>query len=558
MKVLRFVLRYSKGTLLVAFLCGLISGICSTGLLVIVNTMLHHGTSPFVRLSYLYIVLALAVPVTRGLSEISLIFLSQNTLCQLRVELSQRALTLPLRDLEKMGPDKVLAALTADLPNIADFISLVPLFSINMATALSCLVYLGFLDLHFLLVICGFLAVGVLTYQFPVIRAIGNLRKARQEQDTLLDHFQSLLHGAKELKLHRKRRSAFMDTLLVASADRLRKLNLRGFAIYTLASVWGQLLAFIVVGVLVSRMFGFARADDQTLTGLVLVLFYVISPLQVMMDLVPMMGRANVSAANIDQLGLALGQSVNDHETGQEGDYKTGWRSLKVAGMTYTYFTDEEQRFVLGPIDLEFQPGQIVFIAGGNGSGKTTLAKVLAGLYIPETGDIVVDGTKITDAGRDDYRQNFSVVFWDFHLFDQLLGLDDANLDESANDYLKRLQLGNKITVRDGKLSSTEVSQGQRKRLALLTAYLEDRPIYIFDEWAADQDPMFKELFYRSILLDLRERGKTVIVISHDERYYDVGDRVVRLEAGVIVSDVACRGKEDNRGVLSSSRTPRG
>src|SRR6266567_5578403 len=398
MKVLRFVLRYSKRTLAVAIVCGVISGICSTGLLAIINIALHNGSSPFIKTSYLFMALALVVPVTRGLSEISLIFLSQGTLYQLRTELSQKVLKIPLRDLERIGPDRIIATLTEDLPNISAFISLVPLFSINLATTLSCLAYLGFLAFHFLLIILGFLVVGVLSYQFPVLRAIGNLRAARREQDILLHHFQSLLRGAKELKLHRGRRTAFMNDLLMATAANLRKRSIRGFTIYTLASTWGQFLAFIAVGVLASRMFSFAHADDKTLTGFVLVLFYLIGPLQVMMDVVPLVGRANVSAANIDQIGLTLDSIGIENEGGPETRNQYHWESLEAVEVTYTYSTERAEKFILGPINLKLEPGTIIFIAGGNGSGKTTLAKLLVGLYSPESGEIIFCGEKVTDA----------------------------------------------------------------------------------------------------------------------------------------------------------------
>jgi len=72
------------------------------------------------------------------------------------------------------------------------------------------------------------------------------------------------------------------------------------------------------------------------------------------------------------------------------------------------------------------------------------------------------------------------------------------------------------------------------KGLALLTCYLEDRPIYFLDEWAADQDPKFKEVFYYSLSPELKSRGKTVIAISHDDRYYGVADRVLTLESGCL------------------------
>ena len=182
------------------------------------------------------------------------------------------------------------------------------------------------------------------------------------------------------------------------------------------------------------------------------------------------------------------------------------------------------------------RPGELVFLVGGNGSGKSTLAKIITGLYAPESGEIRLDGKRITDANRDDYRQLFSAVFGDFYLFENLLGLGDGNLDGQAREYLEHLHLDHKVKIRNGELSTTSVSQGQRKRLALLTAYLEDRPFYMFDEWASDQDPYFKNVFYTRLLPELKARGKAVLVISHDDKYFDAADRVIKLDYGKLVT----------------------
>ncbi len=178
-----------------------------------------------------------------------------------------------------------------------------------------------------------------------------------------------------------------------------------------------------------------------------------------------------------------------------------------------------------------------MFIAGGNGSGKTTLAKLLTGLYVPDSGQILWNGHPVTDQNREAYRQSFAAVFSDFYLFPSLLGIADADVDARADRYLEMLHLRHKVQVKDGRLSTLDLSQGQRKRLALLTAYLEDRPIYLFDEWAADQDPFFKEVFYRQLLPELKKRNKTAVVISHDDRYYDAADRIIKLDSGRIVAE---------------------
>lgn len=207
---------------------------------------------------------------------------------------------------------------------------------------------------------------------------------------------------------------------------------------------------------------------------------------------------------------------------------------LQLRAVSHRYYHEAaEQWFQLGPLDLWLSPGEICFIVGGNGSGKTTLAKLLTGLYPVEQGQFWLNGQLVHD--WEAYRQLFSTVFSDFHLFERLFGLDEACLQQ-ANLWLERLQLAHKVRFEQGRFSTQQLSLGQRKRLALVVAYLEDRPLYLFDEWAADQDPQFKQVFYTELLPDLAARGKAVIAITHDDRYFDCADRLIKLENGQIQS----------------------
>jgi len=211
---------------------------------------------------------------------------------------------------------------------------------------------------------------------------------------------------------------------------------------------------------------------------------------------------------------------------------------LEIVGVTHSYHRElENQSFTLGPLDLTFRPGELVFLVGGNGSGKTTLAKLLCGLYTPESGEIRLNDEPVTEQTADSYRQYFSVVFSDFYLVENLLGIEEDGLDAQAGDYVKLLQLQHKVRIEGGTFSTIELSQGQRKRFALLTSLLEDRPFYIFDEWAADQDPLFKQVFYMQFLPSLKAKGKAVLVISHDDRYYSIADRLIKLDYGRIEFD---------------------
>lgn len=318
----------------------------------------------------------------------------------------------------------------------------------------------------------------------------------------------------------------------------MRRHNIAGTKIYTAAASWGQVLVFVVIGVVLFALPMMKEVTTQTLTGYTIILLYMMTPLQVIMNTVPNLSRASVSLKKVEELGLSLVEKGTEGELKRPLDTAPAWNSLELVGVTHNYYREEEKSsFTLGPINIRLTPGELVFLVGGNGSGKTTLAKLLTGLYIPEAGEVQLNGEAITDENRENYRQYFSMVFSDFHLFESLWGLESPKIDEQAREYLRQFQLDHKVEIKDGALSTTDLSQGQRKRLALLTAYLEDRPIYVFDEWAADQDPLFKQIFYYQLLQDLKARGKTVVVISHDDRYYDVADRIIKLEYGLVEYD---------------------
>jgi len=306
-----------------------------------------------------------------------------------------------------------------------------------------------------------------------------------------------------------------------------------GDSLYDAAVAWGRLMFFIAIGLLLFVWPRIARVDVETLSAYALTIFYLMSPLEQIMGWLPMMAWASRSVVQIERLGLMLEEKRPEITTAAP---IRGWDQIELVGATHAYRREGQPHdFVLGPIDIALSPGEIVFIIGGNGSGKTTLAKLLTGLYVPDSGEVHMDGQPIVDTNRETYRQLFSVVFDGAVVFDNLWGLDTVNIDQRAREYLRQLELDRVVTVTDGAFSTVKLSRGQRKRLALLTAYLEDRPIYVFDEWAADQDPVFRKVFYLRLLPELKRRGKTVVAITHDDRYFANADRIIKLEEGKVV-----------------------
>ncbi len=272
---------------------------------------------------------------------------------------------------------------------------------------------------------------------------------------------------------------------------------------------------------------------SKTLTGYVVGLLYVMNPVWSVLEAWSIFAQARISLQKVHDLGLSLEGAGGGRGETVGPAAECAWERLELNGVTFAYPADSEGRaFMLGPLDFTLKKGELLFVMGGNGSGKSTFMKVLTGLYGLQEGAIRLDGQRITEENREWYCRHFSAVFTDFYLFDTLLGLHGPGLDDRAGRHLVDLELDAKVQISAGAFSTTALSQGQRKRLALLTAFIEDRSIYVFDEWAADQDPHYRRIFYERLLPELQDRGKTIVVISHDDRYYHLGDRVVKLEDG--------------------------
>jgi putative pyoverdin transport system ATP-binding/permease protein len=528
---------HSRSLVAIIILAGLISGLCNTLLIATINSTLNNTAVPTSTLVLAFSALCLALASLRFVSGAVLVHLMKKVMASLRLRLCRKILNAPLRLLEQHGSHRLLATLTGDVPSIVNAYIFLPLLCMNFAILLGCLIYLCWLSPLLLVAALGFMVVGIISHQLPVMKAMQYFSRAREATDVVFKHLRGLTEGIKELKMHRRRRHAFYFELLEPATRTMQQESATGEIIWAAAGSWGQILFFIFIGLVLFVAPALNQVNAMVLTGYTLTIMYMMGPLEFVLSFLPNLTRANVAMKTIDALTNSLDEQFVV-ETAVDSEAKPSWNSLELSGVQHAYRREnEEVEFSLGPIDLSIRPGELVFITGGNGSGKTTLAKLLVGLYIPQQGEIRLDGHTITDERRDNYRQLFSVVFSDFYLFENLLGLTDFNIDTKAQEYLAKLQLDRCVQIKERTLSTLELSQGQRKRLALLTAYLEDRPIYVFDEWAADQDPQFKEIFYFELLGRLKAAGKTAIVISHDDRYYHVADRVIKLNYGLIEFD---------------------
>lgn len=546
MTLLTLFLRRSKRCLCVATLCGLVSGLSTTELIVMVNGMINrrqHSAAIIFTFAAVCIFRLLSGVVAHAL----LVRLSQQAVHDLRIELSRKIIDAPLRQLEQIRASRLTSAFADDLLPVTSAVINLPYFFVNGIVLAGCLVYLGWLSWHLLIGIGTCIVLGASTYTLAIRKANSLLRRARQDQDQLAHYFQKLILGVKELKLHAAKRREFMTAWLEPSAERACRNSTGGITVYSAAANLGRLLFFVYVGLLILWPWGHRSAAE--LTTCVIVILYMMTPLEAILNAMPVMAQAKVGLQQIESLIGLLGCENGKSPFVAQIAQGTVRHELSLIDICYTYKDGSDALpFMLGPINLVLRPGEITFVIGGNGSGKTTLGKLITGLYRPESGEVRLDGKSLDGADPQELRSFFAAVFNDFCVFDQPMGIDSTNSNQ-LDHYLQTLNLDHKVRVVGGRFSTTDLSQGQRKRLALLAALLEDRPIYLFDEWAADQDPEFKEAFYRQIVPDLIRRGKSVVVITHDDRYFDIADQMVRLEEGMAVAV----GRSDHRGPTASS-----
>lgn len=562
MQLIKFLLSVSRLRIAAVVVAGLVCGAANTYLLILIRGVVSPEPPPGNTLLN-FALTGLVVLVSGVVGQVLLIRLAQDAIYRLRAELSSGVVSAPLEHLERLGTHRLIATLTEDVRALSEAATAIPSICVDVATIVGCFVFLAVVSGPvFAITVAGTL-VSIFCVEAFLTRVRTIYHEARENEDVLLRSFQAVTLGIKELKLHRGRRQDFMDRHLLGTAHSLREQNADAGAKFSIAQGLGQLFQIVTMALILFVIAAALHLPPDVMVAYVLIATFLSMPMQNFMHRIPDLLRGDVALKKIRGMELSMETMHNECQLPYTDRPAAGEARLDLVDVSYNYQMhtpptfpagpggrpegppigpppDDGSGFALGPISLTFEPGQITFIVGGNGSGKSTLAKLITGLYVPRSGSLALNGETVDHDNIEWYRQNTSAIFTDFHLFEDYLGFDRTDIDDEVRHYLEELQLAHKVTVHDGKLSTIALSQGQRKRLALLTALLEDRQIYLFDEWAADQEPRFREVFYKEILVDLKRRGKTVIVITHDDRYFDSADQLVKLEYGR-VSEVTRR-----------------
>lgn len=482
------------------------------------------------RLYVFFIIGILLFTLTAMVVRKKLIIVTNGVIYDKRMQIIDKVLKAPYKKFSSLEDGSVYAALNNDTETIGGFVNSFVSGLTGIITLVTCFVYLGTLDLRgtgfaFLIIV-----ITVSLFQITVRRAEKYYERNRSYQNVFFKNINDLVAGFKELYINTGKRMGFKKDI-GDNCRAYRNSRIDGDYRFVNVSIFGEIMYVAVVGTVVFTFPIFFDIEVGTLQNFVLVLLYMGGIVnQAIFGVVPNLIRVLVSWKRVNSFIASIS---TDEETDTEIVESPENKALiQFKGVKFSYSDENGECFSVGPLDCHFRFGESVFIMGGNGSGKSTLAKLLTGLYRPDEGEITVNGRKTESRELGTY---FSAIYSDYHLFDKLYGIDYENKRKDMEKYMEILKIDNKVEVKDGEFSTLRLSSGQRKRLALLVSYLEDRPAYLFDEWASDQDPEFRKFFYKTLIPELKARGKTVIAITHDDRYFSEADRLIKMDMGMIV-----------------------
>jgi len=455
---------------------------------------------------------------------------------RIRVRVLDNVRRSELLSVEKIGRARIISAITSDAAVLTQASNMLG-FSIQAPILISFVAiyvaYLSFPAFILSVVIVGFTAT---IFHFRSRRLAVERAKAAEQERRLFDRVTDFLDGFKEIRLNAARSNDLYDDAFdVSRAAANIKIHAQAETFKQIALAQSYMYVLLGAVVFIAPQFSDA-IGGSSITKVTTALLYVVGACFGMVQAIPILMNANAAADRIEQLDATLRATVSTQDT----DIKAPKRfdHVEMRNIRFRY-TDKFSAvtFQIGPIDFDFRAGELIFITGGNGSGKSTFLRVLSGLYPPDSGEITLDGMRINDNNRDLYRNLISGIFFDYHLFQRLYGIGEADASE-VNQLLAQFRLEDKTGVAGGLFRTLDLSGGQRRRLALIVSLLEKRPILLLDEWTAEQDPEFRRKFYDELLPELKRAGTTVVVITHDDRYLDelhLPARRIKMDEGRIV-----------------------
>ena len=455
---------------------------------------------------------------------------------KLRVRLMDHVRHSELLPLDAIGRAEIVAAITKETATLTQATNMVAFAGQGVVLVFFVAIYIAYLSLLAFALSAAIVFIAGAIFHAKSRQVAKGTREAAEWDNRLFDRLIDLLDGFKEVRLNRSRSDNLFDDVVEVSRT-AANIKIRTQSESYKQLVFSQSSMYLLLAAVVFVVPTFSDTKGSSILQVTTSLMFVVGVCMGIVQTIPILQAANVAADNIERLearlaAIAGAPPVTAVVSRQHFD------KIEMRKVVFSYIDkSSEAVFRVGPLDFTLLPGDLVFITGGNGSGKSTFLKLLAGLYEPDSGEIMLDGVPIDDTNRDAYRALIAAIFVDYHLFRRLYGIADPEPAE-VDRLLTQFRLRDKTRLTDGEFSTLDLSGGQRKRLALIVSLLEKRPILLLDEWTADQDPDFRRKFYDELLPALQQAGATVVVITHDDRYLDelhLPARRLRMDEGRFV-----------------------
>ena len=513
-------------------------GISGTLIIALVNqaaSLVSHKESPIFEFFAFLLCLVFYLYFSRIINKEN-IASTQGLIYRFRLSIADLVLKSDLNLFNTVDKNEILTTISRDTQMVSQAIVLLAAICQSSAMLLFSLIYLATLSWVAAFTTLLFGSIVFLFFFKDARIARAELMNSFAEEAVTFDYFANFLSGFQEIKMNSDKARDFVDDL-VKSAKKSRLMREESLILMANHFSYIQIIFYVVVGVLIFIVPVISDDFSIVVIKVATTSLFMVGSFQGIIQSLPMVSMADAAARqllNLQEKLRALERQVSPYE-GHRDFQKV--RTLSLNDIIYHYPEHESiDGFNFGPFNYTFEAGKVYFIRGKNGSGKTTLVRVLLGLYIPTSGDIFVDDTLVMQPTSSNYRDLFAVVFSDFYLFKKLYGLAQSKIEE-AQSLIELLRLEDKVSVLNAGFDTLSLSTGQRKRLALLVALLEDRQFIVLDEWAADQDPEFRKYFYEVLIPHIKGMGKTIVAITHDDNYYQIADQILTIQQGKLILD---------------------
>lgn len=411
-----------------------------------------------------------------------------------------------------------------------------------------CLIYMFTISISSALIVVVLIIAVAACYLIVISSMSKKVTSLREYNDDYYKYVDDVMKGFKKLKLSFFRTENLMNKFLKPNRDQAGELDFNISYIFLSINLISQYGLYAIIATILFVLPGWGLLDQADVIAYVVIVLFISGPINNLINLQQTYTRFIVANKRIKDFLKDF--EVHEETKPQFEIVNTPFKSIEFRDIHFSYNNNlNDTAFALGPINLTVNEGETIFIVGGNGSGKSTFINTFTGLYTPSKGEIFLNGKEIES--NQENQNLIAAVFTDDHIFSHNYEEYTVENNPEYKQLLEMMKL-DKVIVDDKESSARrKFSKGQSKRMSLIFALMEKKPILVLDEWAADQDPYFRKFFYEELIPKLKREGKTIIAVTHDDAYFHLADRIIKFNYGQIDAEVTVdKSKEYNKEVF--------